>query len=101
MTDVVLDLADLPPGTMKTIDLGGTEVVVANVDGACFAFGGICPHEGGSLGDGELRGAVVTCPWHGARFDVRTGAVIDGYTPEPVPVFEVRTEGEQLRVICR
>ncbi|MGV8838667.1 MAG: Rieske (2Fe-2S) protein [Bauldia sp.] len=98
MADVVLDVAELPPGTMKIVDLGGREVVVANVDGACFAVAGICPHQGGSLGDGELHGAVVTCPWHGAKFDVRTGAVVDGYSPEPLARFDVRIEGDRLRV---
>jgi len=94
----LVDLADLAPGMMKTLDLGGAEVVVANVGGECFAFGGICPHQGGSLGDGQLNGAAVTCPWHGARFDVRTGAVIDGYSSEPVPVFEMITEGTIARI---
>jgi len=98
MAEHLVDLADLPPGTMKTVDAGGAEVVVANVDGRCFAFGGLCPHQGGSLGDGELIGATVTCPWHGARFDVRTGAVIDGYSSEPLPVFEIVTEGTMARI---
>lgn len=98
MTEAYVKLGDLPPGAMKTIDLGGTETVVANVDGACFAFGGICPHEGGSLGDGELHGFTVICPWHGARFDVRTGAVVDGYSDQPVPTFEVRLEGDMLTI---
>jgi len=98
MAEYVVDLADLPPGTMKTIDADGAEVVVANVGGRCFAFGGICPHEGGSLGDGELTGTTVICPWHGARFDVRTGAVIDGYSNEPLPIFEIVTEGTLVRI---
>ncbi len=98
MTELVVDLADLPPGTMKTIDLGGVEVVVANVGGECFAFGGICPHQGGSLGDGALEGATVTCPWHGARFDVRTGAVLDGYSNVPLPVFDVSIDGNSVRI---
>lgn len=100
MANVVLPITDVPPGGMKTVDLGGTEVVVANVDGVCVAFGGICPHQGGSLGDGELHGTTVVCPWHGAKFDVRTGAVIDGYSPEPLPTFEVRVEGDRLRILA-
>ncbi|MCW5715114.1 MAG: Rieske 2Fe-2S domain-containing protein [Bauldia sp.] len=98
MAEIVVDLAAVPPGTMKTVDLDGVEVVIANVGGECFAFGGICPHEGGSLGDGELHGTTVTCPWHGARFDIRTGAVIDGYTDEPVRVYDVAVDGDVVRI---
>lgn len=98
MADIVLKIGDIPPGTMKAIDLGGEEVVIANVGGTCFAFGGLCTHEDAPLADGSLDGTTVTCPWHGSRFDIRTGAVIDGFTDVPVPVFEVRTEGDSIRI---
>ncbi len=48
-------------------------VALFNVDGQVFALDGICPHQGGPLGKGNLEGSVVTCPWHGWQFDVRTG----------------------------
>ena len=44
-----------------------------NVDGTFYALDGVCPHQGGPLGSGEVHNCIVTCPWHGWQFDVRTG----------------------------
>ena len=99
MVAVTLRLADIPPGTMQSVDLGGEEIVVANVGGRCYAIGGICTHDGAPLADGTLDGAKLTCPWHGTEFDVRTGKVIEGLTDEPVPVYEVRVDGGSIQVI--
>lgn len=52
----------------------GRIVAWFNVAGEIHALDGICPHQGGPLGRGRLAGSVVTCPWHGWQFDVRTGA---------------------------
>jgi nitrite reductase (NADH) small subunit len=48
-------------------------VALFNVAGQFFVLDGICPHQGGPLGEGVLTGCIVTCPWHGWQFDVRTG----------------------------
>lgn len=66
-------LSDIPPGTGKEVVVGDRVIAVYNVDGKFYAIDGICPHAGGPLGDGALTGPVVTCPWHGWQFDVRTG----------------------------
>ena len=97
--EITLRLSDIPEGTMKAFDLGGAEIVVANVAGRCFAFAGICPHEGGPLVEGELDGHKVTCPWHMSEFDVKTGAVIDGLTDEPLTIYDVEVEGDRIRVM--
>ena len=68
----VTKTSDVPPGQMKVVNLGGEEIAIANVDGIYFAFGNFCPHEGGPLGEGELEGTAVTCPWHFTVFDVTT-----------------------------
>ncbi len=94
----VLSTAELPAGEMRIVDLDGEEVVVANVGGAFCAFSNLCTHEGGPLGEGELDGDVVTCPWHYTRFNVRTGEVIDGVTDEAVPVFDVEVDGGEVKV---
>jgi len=93
-----LALSRLPPGAMAAIEVDGVEVAVANVGGTCFAFGNICPHDGAPLAEGELDGEIVTCPWHGTRFNVRTGEVIDGLTDEPVAVFAVVPDGDGIEV---
>ena len=53
--------------------VGEQIVALFSVGGELFALDGVCPHQGGPLGEGELIGCVVTCPWHGWQFDVRTG----------------------------
>ncbi len=100
-SEAKLRLGDLAEGTMRSVEIDGEEVVVANVGGRCYAFGGICTHDGGPLIDGELDGDILTCPWHFTEFDVKTGEVIDGLTDEPLPVYEVAVEDDELRVIKR
>jgi nitrite reductase (NADH) small subunit len=62
-----------PPGSSCEIVVGEQVVALFNVDGNFHALDGICPHQGGPLGEGELTGCIVTCPWHGWQFDVRSG----------------------------
>ena len=69
----VASLQDCPPGSATERVAGDRIVALFNVDGTLYALDGICPHQGGPLGKGRLEGAVVTCPWHGWQFDVRTG----------------------------
>ena len=93
----VAKVAEIPPGKMKVVVLDGEEVVIANVAGTYHAFGNICPHEGGPLGEGELAGHTVTCPWHFTVFDVRTGAALEGVTEAPVPTYEIQVAGNEVR----
>ncbi len=92
-------VSDVPPGQLKHIELeSGTQVCLANVDGTFYAIGGECTHMGGPLGEGELEGTTVTCPWHSGEFDVTSGAVL-GPPPEgPEPGYEVRVQGEDVQV---
>jgi nitrite reductase (NADH) small subunit len=69
----VASLAEMSPGTARELTAGGRIIALFNVDGTLFALDGICPHGGGPLGEGDLSGPVVTCPWHGWQFDVTTG----------------------------
>ncbi len=62
----------LPGKSLETV-ADDRIVAIYNVDGEYFALDGVCPHQGGPLGKGCLTGTVVTCPWHGWQFDVRTG----------------------------
>ncbi len=66
-------VADCPPGSALEAVAGDRIVALFNVDGQFHALDGVCPHQGGPLGQGRLSGCVVTCPWHGWQFDVTTG----------------------------
>jgi nitrite reductase/ring-hydroxylating ferredoxin subunit len=70
----VAETGDIAPGAGLIVTAGGRTLAVFNVDGVLHAIDNSCPHRGGPLGDGRLDGAIVTCPWHGYRYDVRTGA---------------------------
>lgn len=69
----VAKTAELPLGGAMECLAGDRIVALFNVDGAIFALDGVCPHQGGPLGKGALAGGIVTCPWHGWQFDVRSG----------------------------
>jgi nitrite reductase/ring-hydroxylating ferredoxin subunit len=64
---------DLPPGTLRAATLGDEEITVAHCDGGFYAVQGHCLHLQGPLAEGRLEGCVLTCPWHGWQYDVRTG----------------------------
>lgn len=88
---------DVPDGEGVVSEMGGKSIAVFNVGGEFFAIGNICPHRGGPLGEGELNGSIVTCPWHGWEFDVRTGCNQENEKVR-VSVFETRIEGNHLLV---
>ena len=94
----VARIADLAPGSGTTVDVEGQRIALFNVQGTFYAIDDTCPHRGGPLGEGELDGAMVTCPWHGATFDVQTGAVTGPPARNGVRSFQVRVEGEDVLV---
>lgn len=90
-------LDELPPGASKEVEHDGRVYALFNVAGTISALDGICPHQGGPLADGPLDGCLVTCPWHGWQFDVRTGqTTLNGRLKQPV--FEVKVEGRDVLV---
>lgn len=88
-------VSDLPPGTAGEYVAGERIVALFNVDGTLHALDGICPHQGGPLGKGALRGCIVTCPWHGFQFDVTTGQHQASQSLVH-PRFEVKVEGGEI-----
>jgi 3-phenylpropionate/trans-cinnamate dioxygenase ferredoxin subunit len=94
----VTRVEDLKPGQVKVFEVEDEFVAVANVDGQFCAFADICTHDDGPLVEGELEGKVVTCPRHGARFDVCTGKVLGLPAVVPLPTFEVRVAAGEVQV---
>jgi nitrite reductase/ring-hydroxylating ferredoxin subunit len=90
-------LDELPPGGSKECEHEGRIFALFNVDGTISCIDGICPHQGGPLADGVIEGTIVTCPWHGWQFDVRTGRSTLGGRMEQ-PVYEVKVEGRDVVV---
>ena len=88
----VAKLSDLPPGAVKVVTAGFDRIALCNVDGTVHAVEDVCTHDDGPLGEGALRGCEIECPRHGARFDVRTGAVTRMPAAAAVKTFPVKVE---------
>ncbi|HJW83285.1 MAG TPA: non-heme iron oxygenase ferredoxin subunit [Anaerolineae bacterium] len=94
----VAQTGEIAPGTVKVVNVAGMPIGVANVDGEFYAFGDVCTHDDGPVAEGELEGHQIECPRHGARFDVRTGAVRLLPAVVPIPVYPLRVEGDAIQV---
>src|ERR687891_2979216 len=94
----VANAKDIQPSQMKEVEVNGENICVANVEGKFYAIGSICTHEGGPLSDGMLEGYEVECPWHGSKFDVRTGEVTNPPANEPEPAYEVKVDGNNILI---
>ena len=96
----VCPVDELPPGTMKLVHAGEISVGVYNVGGDLYALEDRCSHDDGPLveGDWEPEEAVVVCPRHGARFDIRTGRALSLPAYLPVDTFPVRVDEGLVKV---
>ena len=94
----VAEVTELGPSEGKTVEVEGVSLALFNVDGTYFAIANACTHVGGPLGEGALIGKEVTCPWHGAQFDVTCGKVLGGPARSDVKSFPVSLEGDDVMV---
>jgi nitrite reductase (NADH) small subunit len=93
----VAEKTDLTDGLGKVVNVEGRSIALFRVKDQYFALANVCLHRGGPLGEGNLSGSVVTCPWHGWKFDVRTGS----FTIIPtlkVTTFQVREQDGSVLV---
>lgn len=84
-------------GKVCGFDIAGKFVAMANVSGKVCAFNGICLHQGGPLGEGDLVGQVVVCPWHSWAYDVTTGKLV-GNPEVGVETYPVEVRGDDIFV---
>lgn len=90
--------SDVAPGTVHVFVVDGQDVAVANVDGQFYAFADVCTHDGGPLAEGELDDCAIECPRHGARFDIVTGQVLSMPAVVPLPVYDLKLDGDAIQV---
>ncbi len=98
-TTVVARREEILPGKMLYVEVDGLPIALANVAGEIYAFGDSCRHEGGPLSSGVLRDDVVTCPWHGWAYNVRTGKAVVPPVGIRVPTYPVLVEGDLVAVV--
>ena len=94
----VTGTADVAPGSGVVTEANGQAIAVFNVDGTYYAIDNTCVHRGGPLGEGELEGDTVTCPWHGWQYNVKTGASINNPSA-CVKSYQVKVEGPDVKVL--
>jgi nitrite reductase/ring-hydroxylating ferredoxin subunit len=94
----VAQVSEIRPGEMIMVNVGSEQVLLANVDGNIHACEDICSHAYASLSEGEINGPEVECPLHGAVFNITTGEALSPPAEDPVKVFAVQVEGDDILV---
>lgn len=94
----VANTSDIQSSQMKEVQLNGEAICIINIDEKYYAINNVCTHEGGPLADGKIDGYEVECPWHGSKFDVRTGEVTNPPASEPETTYEVKVDGNSILI---
>ncbi|MGB8934095.1 MAG: non-heme iron oxygenase ferredoxin subunit [Candidatus Nitrosopolaris sp.] len=94
----VAETKDIQSTKMKAVEAAGENICLINVEGKYYAIGNVCTHEGGPRAEGTLEGYEVECPWHGSKFDIRTGKVTGRPANEPESTYEVKVEGNDILI---
>jgi nitrite reductase/ring-hydroxylating ferredoxin subunit len=93
----VASLSELAPGSAKAVEVKGKAIALFNVEGTIYATDNACLHQGGPLGEGELMGEVVICPWHQWEYNVRRGEMV-GNSSVKIVTYLVQVEGNDIKV---
>jgi len=94
----VMAEAELPANTLRRVEVRGVPVLLVRRDGAIHALAETCSHLSGPLSEGKLEGESVVCPWHGSRFAVADGRVLNGPATHPQPCFATRIRDGRIEV---
>jgi nitrite reductase/ring-hydroxylating ferredoxin subunit len=94
----VAETKDLGPSSMKAVDVEGEKVCIINAEGSYYAIGNVCTHVGGPLNEGTIERYEVECPWHGSKFDIRTGNPTKPPAVRAVPKYELKLDGNNILV---
>jgi nitrite reductase/ring-hydroxylating ferredoxin subunit/uncharacterized membrane protein len=89
---------DFPEGQLRRVEAGSMPVLAVRMEGTVCAISAVCSHAGGPLDEGALEGDIVTCPWHGSRFNVCSGRVVGGPATFDQPPFDVREQDGRIDV---
>ncbi len=90
--------AEISERSAKLVKIGDRRIALFNVAGQFFAIDNACPHADGPLSEGEIEGDEVECPWHGSRFNIKTGAVTAEPAGKNVRTYNLRVTGDDIEV---
>ena len=90
--------SELPNGERLFLEVEGREIVIFNIAGQLFAIGDVCSHDDGPVGEGDIEGYNITCPRHGAEFDVRTGKAVQMPAVVDIPAYPVKIINEMIQL---
>jgi nitrite reductase/ring-hydroxylating ferredoxin subunit len=94
----VATVQEIPAGQAKKVRVGDKDIALFNINGTFCAIDDTCPHRGGPLSEGELNDLEVTCPWHGARFNLSTGAHLSPPANRDVKAYQVQVVGDDVQI---
>ncbi len=94
----VAEVNEIQSGQAKLVEVEGHRIALFNVNGNFYAIADTCTHQGGPLSEGTIEGFGVTCHWHGATFDVRTGEVVGPPATKGVHKYAIKVEGSDIKI---
>ena len=94
----VASLKDIPAGKATSVVLGGKTIGLFNIQGKIFAVDNECTHAGEPLCEGELNGTTITCPWHGASFNLTNGEVLEAPASDNLNCYKVTVDGDDVKI---
>jgi len=94
----VAKTSDLSDGEIMLVEVGDERIALSRIEGSFYAIAEVCPHAEGPLSEGAVDDEEVECPWHGSRFNLKTGEVTSPPAGEAVARYAVRLEGDDVLV---
>ncbi len=90
--------SEIADQSVKLLNIEGKRIALFNLGGEFYALDDTCPHASGPLSEGSIEGEDVECPWHGSRFNIKTGEVTAPPADENVARYNVRVTGDDIEV---
>lgn len=94
----IVPASDLPNGERLFVEIEGKPLVIFNIASQFFSIGDVCSHDDGPVGEGDIEGYNITCPRHGAEFDIRTGKVMSMPAVVDIPAYPVKVVDGMIQV---